>query len=292
MSENELLYALSHSAHVPTHCFRSYVHSLCEGVQWQFIRRTLVRLGHIDELRSPRGRIVVAKPALAELFSDPGRKFKAVLCGARNEQLLEELSRAALDLGVDHHRTSQTQAPDIVTLASESKETLSTFADLMGLNWAGCAAAQLCQVLPTTLLENAGTSWSIESGRYARQWMNPRTGRFQDTQEGNPALCRISGNGLPPVCMYVDDNDVYLVDPHAGRHVVRCAHGGKWIRYDSESAVLSVYGRAPLPSLHERAAVLCSGREPEFKQRWLHYSDVPANLASHIRRTVEHVALA
>lgn len=278
---NELLSALSTVGSCTRQQFEAYCLEIVgKEARAPFLRRSLARLAHIDFFPSDRAYISVTPPSLA-ITNTREKVSEAFLCGSRTAGFLETVVSIARDRDIEVRRIGQVGAPDIVKFRAESEINLEHFAQGAGLRFAGAAARRLARVLPSPCLrENACVSRSqFQEKRIA--WLNLDSAEYEAESGQQVSACAISPRFGGNIYYFVRGNKAWQMDRYEATHLVASLNALKWVRYSEELCVLTVLGKAPLPYLYERAAVLCSGAEPAFSEstRTLDFTNVAPDVA-------------
>lgn len=223
----------------------------------------------------------------------PGR---FLLCGQRPLGHLEGLRLAAEHAGVDVDVAREPAhqfgaGPGTLIIDADPAEAVE-FAQLAGLRFAPDAASAIVGALPALSLQAAGEPTApderfagcpVDPDTLVDRWDAPASSGYADglwawrtLRRRRAVYLRRDGQWwhLP-----ISEYGPYLID--------RPQDSPELLRHDRANQILIVDGRAPLPELHARAAVLCSGRlslpqpyAPGFHDE--HYVDVPTEIAEAI----------
>jgi hypothetical protein len=242
---------------------------LKEYADWDWMRKAAA-LGFIDvDLRADRWS--VAPPVLTRL---PHADGLALLTGARTAQIstrVEEAAQEWMELITVPHRPEAGEAPlpDTLLFQYEDPRTLQEAAELLGARYVPCAARQLTELLPQAALgpESAppggSTADTLERYELRRQRFVPVE---RDDEDG---LYRWRGADYARLTRVRRNNVFYAVERETGIYLELARHRTGAMRWRPEGnkgragvGRLLVDRYAPLPALHERAAVLCSGFPP------------------------------
>lgn len=244
--------------------------------------RDISALGHA-EVDWERGQWAVAPPAVMRL---PAADGLAVLVGSRRHEFVDAFK--AGDVAVHHFspptRVQDVPVPECVLIQFDTIAGLQAAAAQAGAAYADCAAERLSQVLPKLALRAATAPPATD----------------------NTTLERVTTGGagvqFTPVNA-ADQNGVYQARLQ-GRRRHLYLENGTWYRCELAVAIFTDLGRrgisairwrpedgpgrahvgtafvdwgAPLPTLHARTLVLCSGLPPQFHPaaRTAAYSNVP-----------------
>jgi hypothetical protein len=269
---------------------------LKEYADWDWMRRAAA-LGFIDvDLRADRWS--VAPPVLTRL---PHADGLALLTGARTTQISTRVREAAqewMELITVPHRPEAGEAPlpDTLLFQYEDPRTLWEAAEFLGARYVPCAALQLMELLPQAELgpESAppGGSTVNTLERY-----EPRLQRFvpvaRDDEDG---LYRWRGGDYARLTRVRRNGVFHAVERETGIYLELARHRTGVMRWRPEPGKgragigrLFVDRYAPLPALHERAAVLCSGFPPSAgkQTRTRAYDNVPRALAEAIATSLQ-----
>ncbi|MFJ4241023.1 hypothetical protein ACIP17_10475 [Streptomyces iakyrus] len=264
---------------------------LKEYADWDWMRK-VAALGFIDvDLRADRWS--VAPPVLTRL---PHADGLALLTGARTARISARVDEAAqewMELITVPHRLEAGEAPlpDTLLFQYEDLRALQEAADLLGARYVPCAALQLMDLFPqaTPGPESAppggGTANTLEKYELRLQRFVPvetdnEDGLYRWRGADYARLTRVRRNGV-----------FYAVERETGIYLELARHRTGATRWRPEAGKgrvgigrLFVDRYAPLPALHERAAVLCSGFPPSVGKH-VHtrtYDNVPRGLAEAI----------
>ncbi|WP_282082836.1 hypothetical protein [Streptomyces tendae] len=262
-----------------------------EYADWDWMRRAAA-LGLIDvDLRADRWS--VAPPVLTRL---PHADGLAVLTGARTARVsarVEEAAQEWLELIAVPHRseTGEIPLPDTLLIQYEDPETLRETAGLLGARYVPCAAMQLTKLLPQAAPgpESAPPGGSTV---HTLEKYEPRLQRFvpveRDDEDG---LYRWRGGDYARLTRLRSNGVFHTVEHETGLYLELARHRTGVLRWRPEAGEgragigrLFVDRYAPLPALHERAAVLCSGFPPSVSRQaqTRAYDNVPRTVAEAI----------
>jgi hypothetical protein len=269
---------------------------LKEYADWGWMRKAAA-LGFIDvDLRADRWS--VAPPVLTRL---PHADGLAVLTGARTAQIgtrVEEAAREWMELITVPHRPEAGEAPlpDTLLFQYEDPLTLQEAAEFLGARHVPCAALQLTEMLPQAALgpesappggstANTLEKYELRLQRFVPVERDDEDGLYRWRGADYARLTRVRRNGV-----------FHVVEREAGVYLELARHRTGAMRWRPESGKgragigrLLVDRYAPLPALHERAAVLCSGFPPSVgKQTQTRaYDNVPRTLAEAIAASLQ-----
>ncbi|MBN3932558.1 hypothetical protein IQ279_23575 [Streptomyces verrucosisporus] len=270
---------------------RAWGLELSEYADWDWMRKAAA-LGFIDvDLRADRWS--VAPPVLTRL---PHTDGLALLTGARTARIstrVEEAAREWMELIAVPHRPEDGEAPlpDTLLFQYEDPRSPREAAELLGVRHVPCAALRLAELLPQaapgpeSAPPGGSTIGTLEKYEPRLQRFVPAAG---DDEDG---LYRWRGADYARLTRVRRDGVFHTVDRETGIYLELARHRTGAMRWRPESGRgragvgrLFVDRYAPLPALHERAAVLCSGFPPSAgKQRQTRaYDNVPRTLAEAI----------
>ncbi|MGW5713817.1 hypothetical protein [Streptomyces olivaceus] len=264
---------------------------LKEYADWDWMRKATA-LGFVDvDLRADRWS--VAPPVLTRL---PHADGLAVLTGARTARIsarVEEAAREWMELIVVPHRPEAGQAPlpDTLLFQYEDPRALREAAELLGARYVPCAALRLVELLPHAApgpesappggsTANTLEKYELRLQRFVPVARDDEDGLYRWRGADYARLTRVRSNGV-----------FHTVERETGIYLELARHRTGVMRWRPESGKgragigrLFVDRYAPLPALHERAAVLCSGFPPSAgKQTQTRaYENVPRTLAEAI----------
>ena len=267
------------------------------GHRWRALRE-LSALGHIDlELEPGSIQVHIAPPVLAAL---PGLGSpKAVLCGARSPNFVEDLRAESQSPGVEvlieSQSTASPYAPTRVELRAEDRAWIKSVADKV--------RAQYVETTPARLL--AQVSISLREYRQNLLWSNDRelnwhcedfdTERlqFRAPSETRPDP-RLSRYRNPRTTMWHyrlwQGEQSAEVELDWGRYAILAETTQRVLHYSLENRNALVPLGAPLPTLLARAFGLCSGccptvaevAQPDPRGRYLRFNGVPPSVFNNV----------
>lgn len=274
--------------------------------RWRAVRE-LSALGHIDlEVEPDSIRLHVAPPVLAAL---PRLGFpKAVLCGARSPNFMENLQAEAQSTGVealiDAQASASPSAPARVVLRAEDGTWIKTVADRIGARYVDTTPAhQLAQVSVSLSEYLQRVKWSNEP---ELNWCceDFDTGQFQfrAPREIRPDQ-RLSRYRDPRTTIWHyrlwQNNQSAEVDQDWGRYTILATINQRVIQYSPDTGDVFVPLGAPLPTLLARAFGLCSGHCPAVADevqtnplgRYLRFIGVPPSVFNKVAAKLDQVGL-
>ncbi|GGQ30925.1 hypothetical protein GCM10010266_62730 [Streptomyces griseomycini] len=270
---------------------RAWGLELREHADWDWTRKAAA-LGFIDV--DPRAdRWSAAPPVLTRL---PHADGLALLTGARTARIstrVEQAAREWMELITVPHAPEAGEAPlpDTLLLQYEDPRTLEEAAELLRVRYVPCAALQLAELLPQAA---PGPESAPPGGSTAGtlEKYEPRLRRFVPVEgDDEDGLYRWRGADYARLTRVRRNGVFHAVDRETGVYLELARHRTGAMRWRPEPGQgragvgrLFVDRYAPLPALHERAAVLCSGFPPSTgKQAQTRaYDNVPRALAEAI----------
>ncbi len=255
--------------------------------------RDAAALGHC-EVDWTHGKWSVTQPVLAQL---PQADGLAVLCGARRPRLVRAIDERDIYEETRRRNSSHRDipSPSTILIPYQSAHQLQHDAAAIGAAVGGCAAERISSLLRSTAPAAPSAPPAYSSLLERLTSVAPQ--RWRPASPRDPA---------PPRGLYREQVN--------GRwqHLVRCADS--WLTTDLSSGIfaelarlgrtvmrwlpdgddpkrtgtLLIDARIPLPPLHERALVLCSGFVPRFEAAFneLHYDNVPRAIADDVASTL------
>lgn len=227
---------------------------------------TLAALGHV-EIAWAAGRWATAPTTLTTIPQLPGR---LLVCGARPSHLTEHLRQVAdaggYDVLVDDEPIPQ-QAPGPATvLIDADPASAADFAAAAGVRFQPAAHRAIATVLGPLRLDEVAEP-ATPDDRFPHCPIDPDTLEERwdlDVTEGADGLWAWqTWRRRAARYLRADGQWWYLPQSEHGPYLLPPAPTGEeHCRYEPAHQVLVVHGRAPLPALHARAVVLCSGRLP------------------------------
>jgi len=267
------------------------------GHRWRAIRE-LSSLGHIDlELEPGSIQFHIAPPVLAAL---PGLGSpKAVLCGARSPNFMEDLSAEAQSTGVETLIDSQLSAspfaPTRVELRAEDATWIKAVADRVGAQYVETTPARLLAQVSISLsdyLQRVTWSNDRELNWFCEDFDTERL-QFSDPSEIRPDQ-RLSRYRDPRTTMWRyrlwQGEQSAEVDLDWGRYAILAATAQRVLQFSPEDRTALVPLGAPLPTLLARAFGLCSGFCPTLAEgvqsnhrgRYLKFERVPLSVFNNV----------
>ena len=260
--------------------------------RWRALR-DLSTLGHIDMGFEGKGiHVVAAPPALAALpsFGNP----RAVLCGARSPNFIEELRTASasvnVDLTIDSQSAASPYAPSRVEIQSDNAVRIKFVADRVRIRYLDTPPARLVAHASISLSDYClGLAWSSEPEiDWYREDFDANRLQFQPPSK-MPLLQRLSRyqdpSSLVPHCRLWQGCQSTEIALDWGRYAILALTSQRVLRYLPDGIVLIPY-ELPLPTLLARAFGLCSGHCPiltkgtkwNLEGRYQVFSSVPPSI--------------
>ncbi|MBK3583273.1 hypothetical protein [Streptomyces sp. PvR018] len=270
---------------------QSYGLRLTEYAHWDWMR-TASALGFLDlDLRADRWS--AAPLVLTRL---PHADGLALITGARTAAASGQLQRAAEDwlellMVPDEPRDGAVPLPDTLLVQYDDPDLLPESAQRLGARFVPCAALQLAELLPRTAAGpeaappggsgmNSLEQYDIGKRRFEPVAAAREDGLYRWRGADNARLVRARRNSV-----------FYRTERETGVYLELARHRQNAVRWRAEPAAgrsacgpLFVDRGVPMPPLHQRAAVLCTGLPPRTGAHGetLAYDNVPRVLAEAI----------
>lgn len=251
--------------------------------------RDVASLGHC-EVDWKSGTWSVAPPVITRL---PFADGLAILTGARRPRLVRALEEGGI---YTEHATRSGSvrdipAPHTIFIPYERASDLEEVAATLGATYTGCAAAGIAALLPTPAPLSPSAPPAYDS-RFEQLVNFSRHTWVQASSSGSrlpDGLFREQINGRWRHMLRRDGNwyatefshGIFAELARRGETVVRWRADSD--RRDRTGTVIIDWG-APLPPLHSRALVLCSGFVPRFgvNAETVLYDNVPREIATQV----------
>lgn len=246
--------------------------------------RELSALAHA-EVDWRRGRWS-AVPLCVTLLPDAAGH--GLLVGARTARITGEVLEATPS-DVFVHAVHQRRAPDALFLAADSEIALEAFARSLGLPYVHSVVEQLSAVLPDLDAELAGNETPPIVMHYGLERFDLDHGWLVAEDDREPGLYRYERAGPRAIHLRDDDGRRHAVDLAVGTWAEARRQGVAnllWWEADGVNGTLDVPRFLPLPTLHARAAALCSGLSSRWHDGCQLYDNVPRWLADAIARSL------
>jgi hypothetical protein len=227
--------------------------------------RTMSMLGH-TEIDWDGRQFATAPTTLTTIPGLPGR---LLLTGARPYGLIDELAGVAAgsDFDADVHRDLCHQfgrGPSTAFVDADPADG-AAFCAAAGIAWSFDAAAQISTLLPVIRRDTATVAHRPDE-RFPHARVDPYSFRVRwdevaDDRADGLWLYRSHGRRRQMVLRRRDQEPRMVLDADAALYLMDHAVG-PIVEYRRAHRLLIVNAAAPLPTLHARAACLCSGRVP------------------------------
>jgi hypothetical protein len=244
--------------------------------------RQLSDLGYV-EVDWRRRRWGAAPPCLTLL---PDAAGHGLLVGARTARLTREADERIEALDAIAMPVPQPRAPDAIFIAADSETALARAAASLEIPYVHSVVERLAAVLPSLDAELATRATPPIVMHYGIERYDTDQGWLLAERDDTPGLYRYERAG---------PRAVHFIDADGARYDVDLAVGAwaearrqeiddqLWWHPDTINGTLDVPPLLPLPSLHARAATLCSGLPAEYDQDGgRRYVNVPEWLAQRI----------
>jgi hypothetical protein len=261
-----------------------------DGGPWRptagFAARSLTTLGHI-EVDWENGRWAAAPPLLTILPSAGGH---ALLTGARTRALVDRLADATDDPCLYMVQSPQRFAPSAILIACEDETNIERLAERLQIDYEFSVSDRFSELLPELDSYLALASAPRAPRGYGVARLELTTLEWVDAEHDRAVgLYRYDAYGRPTYRLVAGQDETYKVDLAIGAWVALSRWGENRLRYSEEdvNGTLAVPVATPLPTLHARAAALCSGLAPGRIGNTLWYRNVPRRVAERIARSLD-----
>lgn len=297
MGPNELLFWLSARSSGSWHQFRSAVEEIIsDGVEskdggpefyplYQRLRFSLQSLAHVEfDAEGCENGWRITPPVLA-LSNACDACTVGILCGARLPPLISRLEELG---GVAFERHSAVDQPDIIRMAAPRADMLLSLAETAGIRVQKDAPAAILGCLPPIDLAlwpevplPFGKDWSVERFEIRRKLSSWVESSVAEAKRSMGGLFRFSRFHTYEHYLRASRRTFRCVG-QAGKFFLLAQRGKQVLRYDRNTASLSVPAIFRPPFLTERALVLCSGFLPYYEpaSRLLVYRNIPESIAA------------
>ncbi len=279
---------LSHwMAEIGHHGFDRFAEALAwvtRGAGWSSANAALRELSALAYVEVDwRGRRWGAVPPCLTLLPDAAGH--GLMVGARTARLTHEVTEQVTALDALVTPIAQPRAPDALFVAADSEAALADLASSLGIPYVHSVVERLAAVLPDLDAELAGRETPPIVRHYGIERYDFDTKReawIPVARDEPPGLYRYERSG--PRVLHLVDEDArrFEVDLAVGAWADarrQGCHDLLWWRPDGVNGTLDVPMYLPLPSLHARAATLCSGLSATTRDGGLLYANVPEWLA-------------
>lgn len=245
--------------------------------------RDLSVLGHA-EIDWEDNRWAVSPPVFARLPSADGT---AVLTGSRWAGVIDVLAETDIDLQIHQPQPAPNDLalPGCVYAYYDSVDGLIRAAESAGVGYVGCAAERLARALPP-LAPGTAAGPPASTNRTTEVFAPDGRVRFlpaENTTSDGLYRAQVSGRrryllrALGHWSWCDLSTGVFLELQRQGQSVLRWRSSDR----EADKGTVFVDWGAPLPPLHARTLVLCSGLPPLFHSaaRTAEYANVPAPVA-------------
>jgi hypothetical protein len=215
----------------------------------------------------------------------PSAGAHALLTGGRTRTLLDRLAET-LDRRSDLYGLppiEQPFAPSALLIASEDERSVKSLAEEIGASFSHSVASQLAAILPS-IDSYLGLARSTPAPKdYGVQLLDPVELAWADVEDDTePGFYRYQAPAGFNFRLLDAEGNTFDLDLAIGVYAALVLSGQRsrvrWFR-SSLNGELEVPLRAPLPTLHARAATLCSGLAPQQRGRSLVFVNVPESIA-------------
>ncbi len=235
---------------------------------------TLSKLGHAEFENAANGAgWRVAPPVLAA--GDIYGSTRAVLCGARSDELLDALAGCATPRRFT--LSSDNSSPDLIEIEAESPSVLAAIAQDAGilLQWnTSLAILAVCPHVKSMALEECsipvGAGWTVS--RFSKSGLGWVPGNATEVQALHTGLFRFRGE-YATTYVLKEHGRAFSCDPAIAKFRI-FTRRHRPLAYNAASQELFLPPSCRPPELIERALVVASGRLPAFRNRTLVYTHV------------------
>jgi hypothetical protein len=246
------------------------------------IARQMSALGHL-EIDWRRSRWAASPPILTLL---PSAGAHALLTGGRTRELVERLA-AVREEREDIYclePIEQALAPNALLIACDDERSMRDLAGSLEIGASYSVAGQLAAVLPRLDSYLPGTEVAAAPAGYGVQLLDLERLDWHDVEdEHEPGLYRHQAPDGRRFRFLDGARVSHEVDLSIGAYAaLRLVASEGWLKWFRRSlnGDLEVRIGAPLPTLHARAAALCSGLAPRRSGNCLVYVNVPEEIAA------------
>lgn len=248
----------------------------------------LASLGHL-EMDWTQDRWAAAPPVLTIL---PYAGSHALLTGGRTRSLVDKLDALTSDDEDLYVFQMSQDAPSAVYVAARDEAVVESLADALGIAYDHSVADRLSQILPSMdlILDLAGESIPSRGFGVKRFLLGGGLGWKEVTSDREAGLYEYPEWGRNQY-RWVDRAGRYrIIDKYMGIYAElhRLHRNVLKLRMEGLTGDLLVPVYAPLPSLHARAAAMCSGLGPDLIRGSgvRCYVNVPQVVAERIARSL------
>lgn len=215
----------------------------------------------------------------------PDAAGHGLLVGARTARLTRELVDGVDAIDAIVSPVAQPRAPDALFVAADSEIALANVAGALDIPYVHSVVERLTVVLPALDAELAGRATPPIVMHYGVERFDLDEGFLSAEQDDAPGLYRYERSGPRAIHFVAGDGCRFDVDLAVGAWAEARRVGVAdllWWRPDSVNGTLDVPRYLPLPSLHGRAATLCSGLSARYDNGSFLYDNVPDWVADRI----------
>ena len=247
--------------------------------------RAMAALGQV-EVDWAGGRWGAVDPTIT-LLPDAGGY--GLVVGARTARLTNDLRSKADALDVDVQPRSQAGAADAYFIAADSEQALQQVADRLDVDYVHSVTERLASVLPSLAAMLSSLREPPIASHYGIERYDLDHGWDPVDDDRAAGLYRYEVSGPRTLQLVDEDRTRYRVDLAVGAWAeARRTGRSAMLRWEADglNGMLQAPAMLPLPTLHARAATLCSGLAPRYSTGHLSYVNVPAWLAARIGDSV------
>jgi hypothetical protein len=249
-------------------------------------------LGHI-EIDWTAGTWVASAPVLTLL---PSAGAHALLTGGRTRTLRDRVGAVVWKDDSDLFLTEHVQdhAPTALLVAGADELAVEALASELGIAYEFSVSDRLSYALPTLDSYLQLSRSTPAAAGYGVQRFDCRSLGWRPVEsDREPGYYRYDVVGRPAFRLLDTDESVYDLDLAIGVFASLSRWGENVLRFQSDSlnGTLTVPFGAPLPTLHARAAALCSGLAPRRRDGELAYWNVPRETAERIARSLDQTLI-
>jgi hypothetical protein len=191
-------------------------------------------------------------------------------------------------------QSPQRFAPSAILIACEDETNIEHLAERLQIDYEFSVSDRLSELLPELDSYLALASAPRAPRGYGVARLELTTLEWVDAEHDRAVgLYRYDAYGRPTYRLVAGQDETYKVDLAIGAWVALSRWGENKLRYveDDVNGTLAVPVATPLPTLHARAAALCSGLAPGRIGHALWYRNVPRRVAERIARSLDQTLL-
>ena len=219
----------------------------------------------------------------------PDAAGHGLVVGARTARITRELSEHAEIYDAEVIPFHQRRAPDALFVAANSETALAGVAASLDIPYVHSVVERLAAVLPNLDAELATRRTPPIVRHFGLERFDVDEGWLLAERDDEPGLYRYERSGPRAIHLLMSDSVRFDVDLAVGVWAEARRQGIDgllWWRPDGVNGTLDVPRFLPLPSLHARAATLCSGLGADFHDGSYLYANVPEWVARRIATTL------